>query len=469
MSDNLPSAEPKLLVLNVVGLSPKHIGERTPNLRGLVMRGSASHIQSMLPAVTCSVQASYFSGCTPSQHGIVGNGWYFKELAEVKFWHQCNHLIQSPQIWQKVKALNPELTTANIFCWYNMYNPADTSVTVRPMYPADGRKIPDIYTSPADLREELNSQLGSFPLFNFWGPNSNITSSQWIADATIKMLEKNAPDLAIAYLPHLDYALQKVGPDHTSITAELKEIDRLCGQLIDFGVNNNYRIVVLSEYGISKVKRVCHLNRLFRREGWLRIREELGLELLDTGASKVFAVADHQFAHIHIQDKSLTNKVRSLLEQQEEIEQVLGDEQKIHYGLDHARSGDLIAVSHSDAWFTYYYWLNDAKAPDFARTVDIHRKPGYDPVELFLDPDIALPKVKIIGKLLKKKLGFRTLLDVIPLDASLVKGSHGALCSNPEEGAVFLCSESGLLSSSHQQSGIPSTRVMSILLELLKK
>lgn len=465
-----PQAEPdsKLLVLNIVGLSPKHISEtNTPHLQKLALRGCATHIHSMLPAVTCSVQATYFTGTTPGHHGIVGNGWYFKGLAEVKFWHQSNHLIQQPQIWQRVKEHKPSATTANLFCWYNMYNPADTSVTVRPMYPADGRKLPDIYTNPPELRAELNQQLGMFPLFNFWGPNANISSSQWIANAALHTLEKTKPTLAIAYLPHLDYALQKVGPDHPSIAQELQQIDVVCGQLIDYAANNAYQVVVLSEYGISKVQRVCHLNRLFRERGWLRVRDELGLELLDAGASKVFAVVDHQLAHIYVQDKSLLKDVRALLEKQQEIEQVLGAEQKVHYGLDHPRSGDLIAVTHSDAWFSYYYWLDDARAPDFARTVDIHRKPGYDPVELFLDPTLAFPKAKIVGKLLRKKMGFRTLLDVIPLDASLVQGSHGALCSDPEEGAIFMCSESAFLSVEAVQHGLPATAVMNTLLELL--
>ncbi len=456
----------KLLVLNVVGLSPRHLGEFAPNLQKLALQGSATHIQSMLPAVTCSVQASYFTGKTPSDHGIVGNGWYFKDLAEIKFWHQSNHLIQSPQIWDVYRQRFPEACSANLFCWYNMYNPADVSVTVRPMYPADGRKLPDIYTAPSALREELNAQLGTFPLFNFWGPNANIQSSKWIADAAIHVLEKKQADLGIVYLPHLDYALQKYGPDHAEAASALKEIDTLCGHLLDYAAAENFRVVVLSEYGISPVKRVCHINREIRKQGWLSVRNELGLELLDAGASKVFAVADHQFAHVHVQDKSLLGKVRELLEKLPEVELVIGEDQKAHFGLAHERSGDLIAVSHSDAWFSYYYWLEDTKAPDFSRTVDIHRKPGYDPVELFLDPQLSLVKARIIGKLIKKKLGFRTLLDVIPLDASLVKGSHGALCDVPDDGALFLCSESGLFEPEALKDGLAATSVQNYLLKL---
>lgn len=455
----------KLLLLNVVGLSPKHVGGSTPNLQALAEGGCQTHIHSMLPAVTCSVQATYFTGKAPTEHGIVGNGWYFKDLAEIKFWHQSNHLIQSPQIWTEIKKVQPEARTANLFCWYNMYNPADISVTVRPMYPADGRKIPDIYTHPPSLRAELNEKSGVFPLFNFWGPKANIASSEWIAGSTLSVLERFQPHLTVAYLPHLDYALQKYGPDHASIDSELKAIDSVCGKLIDEARINNYQVVVLSEYGIQAVNEVCYLNRLFRQKGWLTVREELGLELLDAGASKVFAVVDHQVAHIYVQDKGLYAKVMTLLEGVPEIAQLLGKQQKADFGLDHARSGDIVAIAKASAWFSYYYWLDDRCAPDFARTVDIHRKPGYDPAELFIDPVLSFPMVKILGKLARKKLGFRTLLDVIPLNATLVKGSHGALSESSQSGASFIASEKEWLTTEQIRQGLPATEVMQCLLK----
>lgn len=458
----------KLLVLNVVGLSPKHIGANTPNLSRLAGQGSQSFIQPMLPAVTCSVQTTYFTGQTPAQHGIVGNGWYFRDLCEIKFWHQSNRLIQAEQIWTALKQRDSSTTSANIFCWYNMYCPADTAITVRPMYPADGRKIPDIYTFPKELRARLNDQLGQFPLFNFWGPKSSIVSSQWIANAALSTLESSSPDLAIVYLPHLDYAMQKAGPDHESIAEELRSIDAVCGDLINYAKANGYTLVVLSEYGIEKVDRVCHINRLFRQQGWLTVREELGLELLDAGASRVFAVADHQVAHVYVQDKSLLAAVARLLEQQPEIDHVLDQQGKVDKGLAHARSGELVAIARPDAWFSYYYWLEDDKAPDFARTVDIHRKPGYDPVELFVDPAIRFPLAAVAWRLLKKKLGFRTLMDVIPLDAGLVKGSHGALSTGPDSGAIYICSEAGSLSSQQKSEGLAPTEIKNTLLDLVR-
>jgi predicted AlkP superfamily pyrophosphatase or phosphodiesterase len=456
-----------LLVLNVVGLSPVHLGDNTPNLLALANAGCNCHIQAQLPAVTSSVQATYLTGSTPKEHGIVANGWYMRELAEIRFWHQSNHLLQGGQIWSDLKQLDPKATSANIFWWYNMYCPADIAVTVRPMYPADGRKIPDIYTHPATLRPLLNKKFGQFPLFNFWGPYSNIQSSEWIANATKLIMENHKPHLTMAYLPHLDYALQKVGPNHPSIPSELQQIDAVCGNLIKVAKDLQIQVVVLSEYGIQEVDKPIHLNRLFRQKGWLAIREELGLELLDAGASKVFAVADHQVAHIYIQNAGLIEEVHRFIEELDGVDLILDEQGKKEYGLDNPRSGELIIIAKPRAWFTYYYWLEESKAPDFARTVDIHKKPGFDPVELFIDPSIKLRKIAILWRLLKKKLGFRTLMDVIPLDANLVKGSHGALPLSTDHGAVFICSQANTLTLEQKTEGLAVTQVKQTLLNLL--
>ncbi len=433
----------KLVVLNVVGLSAALLGEHTPRLSALAAAGGLSHIDPLLPAVTCSTQVTYLTGSLPREHGIVGNGWYFRDLSEVLFWRQSNHLAQGDWLWDAARRELPGFSCANLFWWYNMYCGADTAVTVRPMYPADGRKIPDIYTSPADLREELNQQLGQFPLFNFWGPMADIRSSRWIADAALRVMEQDDPSLTLVYLPHLDYPLQKLGPDHPSIADELQQIDALCGELIDAAEARDAAVVVLSEYGIEAVDQPVHLNRALRQAGLLKVREELGLELLDAGAGDAFAVADHQVAHVYVKDAAKIGRVRNILEALDGVEQVLDTAGKAAAGLDHPRAGELVAIAAPGAWFTYYYWLDDARAPDFARTVDIHRKPGYDPVELFIDPAIANPKLAAGWRLLKKKLGFRTLMDLIPLDATLVKGSHGRAPSSPEKGALFIGPDAG--------------------------
>ncbi len=252
----------------------------------------------------------------------------------------------------------------------------------------------------------------------------------------------------LIYLPHLDYSLQRLGPDHPNIPSDLRRIDEIVGGLIDFFAKQSVQVVLLSEYGISAVDTPVHLNRLFRERGWLTIKEELGLELLDCGASRAFAVADHQAAHIYVNDPSLEGSVRSLLEKQAGVAEVWGAAEKKLHGIDHSRAGDLLVVAKDNAWFTYYYWLDDQRAPDFARTVDIHRKPGYDPVELFLDPAIPLVKVRIAWRLLQKQLGFRMLMDVVPLDASLVKGSHGRRPTQPDEWPVLITSQPELLPGS---------------------
>jgi hypothetical protein len=188
-----------------------------------------------------------------------------------------------------------------------------------------------------------------------------------------------------------------------------------------------------------------HLNRVLRENGLLSVRVERDRELLDPGESAAFAVADHQIAHVYVNDPARIDDVARVLENTSGVAQVIRDADKRRLHLDHARAGDLICLSDSDAWFTYYYWLDDARAPDFARTVEIHRKPGYDPVELFLDPEIIAPKATIGRKLLARKLGFRSLLDVIPLDATLVKGSHGLAAADPLDGPMLATNESRLL------------------------
>ena len=437
----------KTIVLNVVGLTPELIGEHTPFLSKWQKQGKTTSIKPVLPAVTCTAQATYYTGENPNQHGIVANGWYFRDECEVKLWRQSNKLVQAPKIWDKAKMLDPEFTCANLFGWYNMYSSVDYAVTPRPMYPADGRKLPDIYTEPMELRPWLTNELGEFPLFNFWGPNTSVKSSQWIADAAKQVESKYSPTLTLVYLPHLDYCLQKIGTNPDDIAQDLREIDKICQDLIEFYEARGGKVIVLSEYGITEVSQPIHLNRLLREAGLITVREELGKEILIPGASKAFAVADHQIAHVYVNDPSCMTQVRDILENTAGIDLVLDKAGKEQYYLDHSRSGELVAIANSDAWFTYYYWLDDNLAPDFARTVDIHRKPGYDPVELFVDPQLNLPKAKIAATLLKKKLGFRYLMNVIPLDANLVKGSHGHLTDSVERSPLLITQQPDLLPS----------------------
>lgn len=414
-------------VLNIVGLTPDLIGEHTPFLKAWSEKGKIASVEAMLPAVTCSVQSTYLTGVMPDKHGVVGNGWYFREMDEIKFWRQSNKLVQAPKIWETAKKKNPEFTCANLFWWYNMNSTVDYLVTPRPVYRADGVKIPDILTWPAGLRDDLQSNLGQFPLFNFWGPNTNIGSSKWIADSAIYVHEKLHPTLSLVYLPHLDYNLQRIGPSDKKIAQDLKEIDKLCSELISFYEENGVRVIVLSEYGIEQVSNPVSINRELRKHGYITVREEKGGEILIPGSSRAFAVADHQVAHIYIRDATDIPAVKNLIEELPGVERVLDNDGKEACQLNHDRSGELIAIADQNSWFTYYYWLDDIRAPDFAATVDIHNKPGYDPAELLIDPEIRFPKIKAGLRLLQKKLGFRYTMDLIPIEGSGVKGSHGRI------------------------------------------
>ncbi|HRQ25981.1 alkaline phosphatase family protein [Hyphomicrobium sp.] len=428
------------VVINVVGLTPSLMGQHMPRLSRFAAEGASRRLDTVTPAVTCSAQATFVTGLAPRDHGIVGNGWLFRDLMEVWLWRQSNRLVAGEPIWDAAKKRNPSFTSANLFWWYAMGAATDATVTPRPIYKADGRKLPDCWSDPPELRDELQNKLGIFPLFHFWGPATSIASSRWIAEAAKHVLATRDPTLTLVYLPHLDYVLQRLGPDDPAIATNLAEIDAVSGDLIDAANALGRRAVVLSEYGIVPVRQPVHINRALRAAGLLAVREEKGGEILDIPRCRAFAVADHQVAHVYIRDERDIPNVRALLADLAGVDHVLDCAEQKSWGVDHERSGELVAISAPNAWFTYYYWLDDTRAPDFARTVEIHRKPGYDPVELFLDPAIRFPKLSIGWRLLKKMLGFRTLMDVIPLDAGLVKGSHGRSDTPDHHSPVFLSS-----------------------------
>ncbi len=443
MAAHPTNQENRLAVINVVGLCGAHLRSgHMPRLVAFAARGGSASFKPTFPALTCSAQSTFLTGGGPGHHGIVGNGWYDRESAEVRFWKQPDMLVKGEKIWHKLRQSRPEATTAKTFWWYNMYSEVEYSMTPRPLYPADGRKIFDIHTEPPDWRFAVQREdaLGPFPFRHFWGPAAGIESSAWIADAARWTEERESPTLQLVYLPHLDYPLQAHGPGWAGIPSELEKIDNVVGDLVDFFDSRGVQVVVLSEYGISAVHRDVALNRVLRREGWLRVKDELGLETLDAGASAAFAVADHQIAHVYVNRPAIREAVREVLASCEGVAAVLAPEELgwAPGTTAAARAGDWIAVADPGTWFSYYYWVDDARAPDFARTVDIHRKPGYDPAELFIDPQIRFSKLKIASFLLRKKLGLRGLLEVVPIDGRLVRGSHGLDSVPEEERPVYL-------------------------------
>src|SRR5215471_12549626 len=274
-----------LVVIDVVGLTHDMLGPRPPNLARLARDGFSRPLGTVLPAVTCTAQSSLLTGLLPREHGIVANGWYFRDLAEVGFWKQSNALVHGERIYQTAKKRDGRYTTAKMFWWYNMYADVDWSMTPRPSYPADGRKVFDSYSQPTELRDELQRKLGIFPLPRFWGPMADITSTRWIVDATIEVLREHRPSLTLAYLPHLDYNLQRLGPADPRIEDDIRLVDAEAGRLIEAARAIEAEVVVLSEYAITAVDRPVHINRILRQKGYLAVRREpLGWETLDCGA-----------------------------------------------------------------------------------------------------------------------------------------------------------------------------------------
>lgn len=448
-----------LVVVNVVGLTPGMVDGRMPNLQALAADGFQAELGTVLPAVTCSAQATMLTGCLPSQHGIVGNGWYSREQAEIQMWKQSNHLVEGEKIWDRGRARDADFTCAKLFWWYNMYSGTDWSVTPRPTYHADGRKSPDFYAHPPELRDALKLELGEFPLFNFWGPFSGIRSSEWIGRCAEQVIGIHRPTLTLVYLPHLDYDLQRFGPVFSGLDGALGEVDKVVGDIITAARARDMEVVVLSEYGITEVSSSIPINRALRETGLLKVHRAGNGELLDPGASEAFALSDHQVAHVYVRREENRASVKRLVEELPGVEEVLDEDGKRIHGLDHARSGDLVAVAEAGRWFDYYYWLEERAAPDFSRTVDIHRKPGYDPLELVLDPSKPLHKPRLGLKRLAAMAGFRTLMDCVPLDTGLVGGSHGRLPSTPDDGPVLISS-----SGKHAVSRLEMTGVSAHLL-----
>jgi predicted AlkP superfamily pyrophosphatase or phosphodiesterase len=431
-------------VLDIAGLTPRLLAH-APQLRALGERGFRATLDPVLPAVTCSAQASLLTGLAPSGHGVVGNGWYFRDLGEVYLWRQHNRLVGGEKIWDTARRLVGGYTVANLCWWYAIGAATEVVVTPRPIYHADGRKSPDCYTRPPQLHDELERRLGTFPLLQYWGPTAGIASSRWIARAAEHVLCTTPCDLTLVYLPHLDYDLQRFGPDSPEAAAAAREVDQVAGTLAAVAMEKGAVVVVLSEYGITPARRAVDINRALRRAGLLEVYTQAGMEYLDPWASAAFAVADHQIAHVYVRDAEpgILARTAGLLRALDGVETVLDADGKRAAGLDHERAGELVAVAEADAWFTYYYWLDDARAPDFARTVEIHRKPGYDPAELFMDPGDRRVKLRAAVALARRKLGLRATFTVIPLDGRWVKGTHGRLPDDPADGPVLLCSEPG--------------------------
>lgn len=458
-----------VLLLDVVGLTAKALAHM-PRLSRLAAAGWHSQLATVLPAVTCTVQSTMLTGLAPSQHGIVGNGWYFRDLGEVYLWRQHNKLVGGEKIWEAARRAAPRYRAGNICWWYAMGMSTDLTVTPRPIYHADGRKSPDAYIRPPALHDELTGRFGDFPLFQYWGPTASIKSTQWIVDSTRHVLRTQSPDLLMAYLPHLDYDLQRFGPDAPEAAAAAAAVDAALAPLLDDAAERGVTVLAVAEYGIENANRPVDINRILRSEGLLEVYVQDGREQLDPWTSRAFAVADHQVAHVYVADPQDLPRVADLLRGVPGVDEVLDRQAQARYGLDHERSGELVVVAEPGAWFTYYFWLDDARAPEYARGVDIHRKPGYDPAEAFFDPADRLNKAKAGLNLVKKKLGLRYAMNTVPLDPSCMRGTHGRLPDSAADTPLILCSDPAIPASvaALVEGGgqVPAAAVKDLVLQL---
>lgn len=449
-----------LVLIDAVGLTPRAL-KHMPRLRKLASVGFQARLDPVLPAVTCTMQSTLLTGLTPGEHGIVGNGWYFRDLGEVLFWRQHNALVQGEKLWETARRAKPGFKSANVCWWYAMGASTDFTVTPRPIYHADGRKSPDCYTDPPALHERLTQPLGDFPLFQFWGPAASIASSRWIARASRILLDAENLDLLMVYLPHLDYDHQRFGPDARQSVRAARDLDAVAGELVEHALDRGDTVVVLSEYGITPARRPIDVNRALRRAGLLHVHTQAGMEYLDPWTSRAFAVADHQIAHVYVRCPADLQATRDALSGLRGIDLVLGGDDRRAAGLGHARAGELVLVAEPEAWFTYYYWLDDERAPDFARQVEIHRKPGYDPAELLWDPQDRWVKARAGATLARKKVGLRYVMRVVALDPGAVRGTHGRLPAGEPDSPVLLCSD-----PAGARERIAAADVRDLLLEL---
>jgi predicted AlkP superfamily pyrophosphatase or phosphodiesterase len=419
------------ILLDVVGLEQKHLDSGLlPNIAKITENGEVGKLEPTFPAVTCSVQASILSGKYPREHGIISNGLYDRNAFNVSFWEQSSSLVQSQRVWDTVRQKNTKKT--GVLFWQNtMYANSDIVVTPRPIH-LDDKMVMWCYSKPVGYYEELKEKFGEFNLASYWGPLASSKSSDWIANAAEYTLESERPNFLFVYIPHVDYSAQRFGKEGVQVRDDLKKADEIVGRLLQkattLGIRDETQFVILSEYAFNDVNGAVPLNLVLRDAGLLTIRNIQEKEYLDFEYSKAFAMVDHQVAHIYIKN-GYEKEARSVLERTSGVDMVLDGNGKKDLAIDHERSGDLIAIAAKDKWFSYYWWYDEGKAPDFAHKVDIHRKPGYDPLELFIDP-----KTKSI-----------------PLDTSLIKGSHGRPVNlQTEEGLAFYASSirHGIISES---------------------
>jgi len=418
-----------LFVLSIPGLRPNVIDHNaTPALYQWANSGAAAELVPTFPCVTSPAQATMWTGTPPSEHGVIANGFYDRAKREASFWVAGSEVIAGEPVWAALRRIRPGFTSA---LWHGQNvkgASADFIVTPAPIHDPDGTTKLWCYSKPESLYPQLLEALGHFPLQHYWGPLANIQSTKWILDAAAWLAAKHAPNLQWIYIPHLDYAGQKFGPNSPEAKSAVRELDACLARFVDQCASvpalRDAAFLVVGEYAMTDVSGVVYPNRALRGAGLLAVEDRDGQERIDWLRSQAFAVVDHQFAHVYVHaDQSgererMEQRVEEVFHDVPGVAGVFSGKKRKEIGMEHPRAGDVVLVCDESYWMAYYWWLNDAAAPSFARTVDIHRKPGYDPVELFFDP----------------------VAKGIPLNAALVKGSHGVPATAKHHRTVVICS-----------------------------
>jgi len=455
---------PPVVVLNAVGLTPRLL-RHAPKLSAVAAGGWVADMPEVPPAVTCTAQATLLTGMLPSEHGVVANGWLFRDTNEVRFWQQSNRLMHGEPLYVTAKTRatlrGKSFTSAKLFWWFNQGAAVDFSVTPKPWYAADGNKAFDVAGTPVEYIDELKRKFPAFPFSAFWGPMAGLKSTRWIAEISAKVIREKRPDLTLVYLPHLDYEPQRHGPAGCDMPKLVKELDDATDPILDAAKQLGAQVWVVSEYGHCDVDTPVYLNRVLRAAGLLEARRGPFGEQLDLYGSRAFAVVDHQLAHVYVANPADVQRVKELLAAVPGVARTLAGDERQELHLHHDRSGEVIALAQPKAWFAYPFWTDDGAAPDYARAVAIHHKPGFDPCELFFDPKFTFPKLHAARRLMGKKLGFRTTFDVVPLDASIVKGSHGLPAADPQDRPILVGH------GPNPGGSVPMTAVKGLLLDAL--
>jgi predicted AlkP superfamily pyrophosphatase or phosphodiesterase len=421
----------RTLFVLVAGLD-RRLVDRTPQLATLRRFAAQRVMRPVTPAVTSTMQATLTTGGTPAQHGIIANGLFAHNRPEIQrhldlssfaafrrnvsFWEQSNRLLELPRFWHQSRK-----TTTMLFWQNSMDGAADVVLTPKPTHSPDGKTLTACWSAPDDLYARLVEKLGPLPLHNYWGPFASGASSEWIVQAALAVWAEHPTDLTLLYVPHLDYALQRLGPAHEKIAREVQFVDALLAPLVERARADGAHVIIAGDYGMHDVTRAIMPNQALRQAGLLLTKPDAeGKLLVDYDASHAFAMVDHQIAHVYCPGPRQAAATRVIAELPGVARVLHTPEDLGALGLASPRSGAVVALAEPDAWFCHDWWTSDAEKPAWQFSVDIHRKPGYDPRELFGDP-------------VKK---------CVAQNPELVKGSHGVVLDDPATWPVLLCDES---------------------------